>query len=669
MTFLMGLMLMTFILLFVFVVNVGMMVHARINLQNAADLAAYAGAATQARQLTQISYLNYEMRRQYKKLLFRLYVVGNMAQDSFPRNPGMTGPAVYKPGEGSTNNPALANINYGVPTTCVIDNPAANVCHLTIQPKIEIPTSAVPGMDAVTDALSQNLQQLELIREGQCKLRGITNKLLNYYWLFNTDPTLSTPDGLDSAQLSAINLIKALATGLGIVPRELILGYRMQSLASYINAARQTGITPAAVQGWQASGDPMLYERTIQAYQSAYLTLGNHLFSAGMTMDEMIPDSLVNLIPITQQIDTFAVDLVLLNGDCQSQLVLISTPNALTVGYSKDPKVLTYYAVRLTASPQLLFSPFGTLTMTAYAAAQPFGSRLGPAASSGVSFATVMSPDTSAGYSVGSKVGNNNIPNLLVSSGASDLTWNTRDVQSLMFQALTKLSQNGAFSQTLSAAGLEQAYSVAMAPNPWEAARYNIPNDMQSDSFVRNFGPTSLNDGTIASLGGFWAPVFTAANRATASAQILSDLTALFSSQVDGNLGASSASITSLIQNLTQGMKTYLGALDNGAGENGEGTHIVRLTNPFSVPAPQAPIALPVSNEAIIMTDPSVFRSSWCNGNDSNILHLGRTGYSAKIISMQSLTANKLPTDDQTVWSNTFGGDATYQADLKIVQH
>ena len=40
--------------LFAFVVNLGMLVSAKIALQNAADLAAIAGAATQARQMTAI---------------------------------------------------------------------------------------------------------------------------------------------------------------------------------------------------------------------------------------------------------------------------------------------------------------------------------------------------------------------------------------------------------------------------------------------------------------------------------------------------------------------------------------------------------------------------------------------------------------------------------------
>ena len=87
----MGMMMLTFVLFFAFVVNTGMLVNAKINLQNAADLAAYAGAAVQARQMTTISYLNYEMRRQYKKFLLRYYVVGNLSLKCFPRGGAQPG--------------------------------------------------------------------------------------------------------------------------------------------------------------------------------------------------------------------------------------------------------------------------------------------------------------------------------------------------------------------------------------------------------------------------------------------------------------------------------------------------------------------------------------------------------------------------------------------------
>ncbi|MEO7165378.1 MAG: Tad domain-containing protein, partial [Bdellovibrionia bacterium] len=98
-----GVMMATFIFFFAFVINTGMLVNAKINLQNAADLAAYTGASVQARQLTNISYLNYEMRRQWKKFLYRLYVLGNHGYQSFPYGGG-SGPMNYQP------NPSAAKL-------------------------------------------------------------------------------------------------------------------------------------------------------------------------------------------------------------------------------------------------------------------------------------------------------------------------------------------------------------------------------------------------------------------------------------------------------------------------------------------------------------------------------------------------------------------------------
>ena len=64
----MALFIFTMIIMFAFTTNIGMLVHAKINLQNAADAAAYSGAAVQARQLTAAGYLNWEMRRALKAL-------------------------------------------------------------------------------------------------------------------------------------------------------------------------------------------------------------------------------------------------------------------------------------------------------------------------------------------------------------------------------------------------------------------------------------------------------------------------------------------------------------------------------------------------------------------------------------------------------------------------
>ena len=70
--------LVVFISVIAFVINVGLFVKAKINLQNATDASAFAGAAVQARQLTKIAYLNWEMRNIYKEWMYKYYVVGSL---------------------------------------------------------------------------------------------------------------------------------------------------------------------------------------------------------------------------------------------------------------------------------------------------------------------------------------------------------------------------------------------------------------------------------------------------------------------------------------------------------------------------------------------------------------------------------------------------------------
>lgn len=71
---LMAMMSTTLILFFGMVVSIGHLIQARINLQNAVDLAAMVGASHQARFLNSISIVNYRMRQNYKFVLSDMYV-------------------------------------------------------------------------------------------------------------------------------------------------------------------------------------------------------------------------------------------------------------------------------------------------------------------------------------------------------------------------------------------------------------------------------------------------------------------------------------------------------------------------------------------------------------------------------------------------------------------
>jgi Flp pilus assembly protein TadG len=74
-----------FQVLFVFfamIINVGLLVHDKINLQNSVDLAAIYAAQKQAEVLNAIAHTNYQIRQSWKLLAWRIYVEGDLGRDN-----------------------------------------------------------------------------------------------------------------------------------------------------------------------------------------------------------------------------------------------------------------------------------------------------------------------------------------------------------------------------------------------------------------------------------------------------------------------------------------------------------------------------------------------------------------------------------------------------------
>ena len=487
----MGVMILTFLFFFCFVVNVGMLVNAKINLQNAADLAAFSGAATQGRQLTQISYLNYEMRRQYKKFLFRYYVIGNVAQRNFPRTPsGANGHTPYNCMPEPTTAPAN---NYLVPVVCVIWQKNDNYCQINRLPKISIPNSS--GIDSIQTVLIQQLTTLENIREDNCQNISQTNKVLLQDWLWNTDPQLTeliNAPGTNATVVSALKVAKALGLGLGLITRDMLLYQRIGTLAIYLNQPGKT-LTLETANTLRTAPDPWAAERSVNAFYSAYYTLGNNTFHdpTTITMTELIPPAanpMVIIDPVTTQFDVYAATFQLLGpppGDCQPVLVPMTPKEPFVVGVSKRANPLTYYAVRLQATASLMFSPWGDMQLTAYSAARPFGSRIGyPFAADAWRWTgQFANPQFLPGNNTQGLVGA--VPNLAIqpddaalpnTSPGPTIGWPTKEVLGTMLQDAFPAIFNG--TAAITGAEVSNALQIGMAPNPVESGYYNMLNDL-----------------------------------------------------------------------------------------------------------------------------------------------------------------------------------------------
>lgn len=671
----------TFLLLFAFVINTGMLVNAKINLQNAADLAAYAGASVQARQLTQIGYLNYEMRRQYKKFLFRIYVLGNMAQEGFPSTVGASQsktPMTYV-ADLSTNT------DYRIPVTCVIFNASDNYCHIENLPEIRIPP--VNPLDSVTEILAGQLQAIELIRQNNCYALGHTNLMLNMLWLYNADPDLKNFSSTDTLQTNTAKTLQALATGLGIIPRLMILKWRINTLASYVNAGAQRNLTLEQVSSLASSPDPSQYERSIQAFYSAYYTLGNHAFPGGsISMEELLPgdgngSALLKLNDIKDRFDTYAIDfdtsgsgtgsglgaganLGALQGQnrgsaCNSYAIPVSIPKPIAFGVYKDPSILTYYAIKLTATARVLFSPFGDIQMTAYAAAQPFGSRIGPTDKL-VQFVGNIGAAPKRPANTALSNASDKLPNLAVreaDSAARGNGWDTKEVVGSLFQSLgLAASTNAAITSGM----IEKSYRIAMAPSPWESTRYTIMYDGSADAMMKNF------DGL--GIGAFWAPIFPPGSTGK-SADLKAQIAEFFNVEVQGSTGAGNQSnnIQNIVSALTSSLGQYINATLNrpGGGEDGESTNIVRITNPFT----QSDGRTEIPRNPLRLMDSAQIKTAWNSVNREDYLAMGRVGYSVKFVSFDSLLKRSNSTNGQDVWTNLFEPGPANEADLKLIKH
>jgi len=634
----------TFFLLLAFVVNTGMVVHAKINLQNAADVAAYAGAATQARQMNHIGILNYELRRQYKKFLYRYAVFGS-AGAMTNRPPG--GPVQWGP-RGTHN----------VPAVCIVYDPRDNYCQRELVPEI-----SVAGYGGVLDSIGQAAQQIyeriEELRKANCTQLGLSNSIVLFLWLYNTEPEDSSviraiAGGNDSTNSTIVNTLKTVARGMGLIPKNMLLKKRIDSLVEFVNYPAQTNVDLTRYEALAAGGDFFARERTLQAFQSAHQTLGPQVFDETKTfLDELLPPAgqpLLDLETVYGEFDTYAVQLEMDEASnpkgCRHKYLHIPIKGkSLPLGvYKKKNDRNVYYAVRLRSQARVLFSPFGDLEMTAYSAAKPFGSRIGPQSISEESFVRGGSPGGSflqSSLSTGNPLGK--VPNLPVARGEG----NSSPASGKGFddvKVFTAFDSTGVDSSngTITPESFASAQSAAMAPHQAERGLYLIPADIegsQGNSFdeqkeyFRYFGSSARTT--------FYAPLKTreAQGQALDPRQEIDDV--IQAIPIPPALGPSRELIR-------RGMASYFGKLRNSTPQGTdelETYHFAKVSNPLKTQNGQA---VQIKGGDFLMNRAEDLRSSWGGVDLAPNRTNGRIGYSVKFISFKSLKNQGLFIDDTT---------------------
>lgn len=390
------------ITLLAFVVNVGMYVKAKINLQNATDAAAWSGAAVQSRQLTNIAYLNWEMRNIYKEWMFKYYVLGNLTRIS------------NNAPNGSTSNFKMdAKDPYNIPSICIHFAGTSDICReydLPGLPRFE--AGQFPGVQDVTRAYIDALAET---KADNCSGRSKVNFLTAAAWTYGV-PASGNSIANDAPQIAIDRP--------GAFPKALELSFRIRNLEKLVNRPPVPGVCHSmgnSPDGACRMGINSLTqdaqshpenERTVKAFYSAYRNIGNNFdneMKESFTLTELAPQEFsgqgMSYHPILDASDKakYYLDLQItpvnysifytgfvtrggrsgnttVDAGCSATKLALPIPG-YPLGFYKNSNVLTYYAVKGEAKFVGLFNPFkGEYTkLTAYSAAKPFGGRIGPA--------------------------------------------------------------------------------------------------------------------------------------------------------------------------------------------------------------------------------------------------------------------------------------------------
>lgn len=409
-----------------FVVNVGLYVKARINLQNAVDSAAYAGAASQARMLTNIAYLNWELHNTYKEWMMKYYVIGNLSMSH--TRPGGYGYAtdpklmIFRQRKltGSAVAEAGAYDAYNFPSICIHFGSDNNICEIARVPGI--PRFESVGIPGVSEKQEAFLDEISKTKSKDCSERTVLNWGVAALWAYGTGTT-SALKGVPSVASNRVGAwVQALELAMRIRNLEIMVNrppvkgsicagncdvdinslsseygntpFNERPIKAFLSAYKNLGGDP------QSSGGEGLIKQTFKLYElaptpfnaspnslSGFLLKGSNTYlGGGETFSEKhyldlqaIPLNLVTFFTSFVVAAGSQVAGVTADGACQSSKTALPVPGYI-FGFAKNPDVVTYYAVKGEAKYTGLLNPFQDkeVTLRAYSVAMPFGGRIGP---------------------------------------------------------------------------------------------------------------------------------------------------------------------------------------------------------------------------------------------------------------------------------------------------
>ncbi len=375
-------------LFFAMVINVGLLIHHKINLQNSVDLAAYYGAMKQAENLNAVSHINYQIRQSWKLLTWRYRMVGSAGEwhaHPFQKSPPMSIP---RGGDDDT----LGNIHsdfFDAPAFCAAYVPfkpmpeAENTCRdmatkgvIKLFPAPKIIAPFVPLTAALHAA---GLQALANIKR-RCQISGTYNFILlgSFVVAYNID------QGDRSLLMTQIaRSMSADKNDFWDIDGDSVKTGVEKTLKNNLTSANRDGLSEFKMYNSLADekcnssnrgkDQPPKWLTPIRVYPGfAYM---DTYCKADKIEPEMrtLPEDPINLKDSPPEVQTLIKGL--------QDFIGIRNPwesaYNFSVGVEKNPWCMPYVGVSAKSKPNIPFS-IGGVTLTAKSFAKPFGGRVGP---------------------------------------------------------------------------------------------------------------------------------------------------------------------------------------------------------------------------------------------------------------------------------------------------
>lgn len=390
-------------LFFAMVINVGLLVHHKINLQNSVDLAAYYGAMKQAENMNAIGHINYQIRQSWKLLAFRYRMLGSAGEwDKHPFDKATKNYRTdWDQDTVSDTDPVLKDFQEA-PAFCITyvpfkpmpagENTCRNMATFSGIKLFSIPP-VIAGHQAFSSSIASTARVLLDNATRRCVIFGSYNYFMlakfvvayNYDQAHRMDTIAALSRATSQSEEDFYDLDGELVSeGIKATLRKNLTPANRDSLGdNNIKIFNSLGADGCNSQGL-AEAQPAKWLNPIRVYPGfSYIDTKCDGTAINLEGKELTgdPASFPHHINTPASVGPVPAGLV---ADIKNFADFVGFRSNLndnynfSIGVEKNPWCMAYVGVSAQTQPRIPFSPFGQNQLKARAFFKPFGGRIGP---------------------------------------------------------------------------------------------------------------------------------------------------------------------------------------------------------------------------------------------------------------------------------------------------